>query len=128
MSMYRTVTVTPQITSRVTASATITPVLVTVIPSLYDEIEVEPSLSNSVVDITPTLSENAVNVTPEYFTTVRTYGGEVDFFRGDYEYTPTQGTQVVNITGLLATQNITINPIPSNYGLIGWNGSVLTVS
>lgn len=25
-------------------------------------------------------------------------------------------------------QNIVINPIPSNYGLITWNGSVITVS
>lgn len=126
--MYRTVTVTPQITSRVTASATIQPVLVTVIPSLYDEIEVTATLSDAVVDATATLHDATVTPTVDYFTTLRTFGGEVDFFRGDYEYTPTQGTQVVNINGLLATQNITINPIPSNYGLITWSGSVLTVS
>lgn len=126
--MYRTVTVTPQITSRVTASATITPVLVTVIPSLYDEIEVTATLSNTVVDATATLHDATVTPAVDYFTTVRTYGGEVDFYRGDYEYTPTHDTQTVQINGLLATQNITINPIPSNYGLITWSGSVLTVS
>ena len=49
-------------------------------------------------------------------------------FPGPYEYTPTQSTQVVAIEGQKASQDITINPIPSNYGLITWNGSVLTVS
>lgn len=49
-------------------------------------------------------------------------------YEGAYEFTPTQDTQTVLIEGLRATQDITINPIPSNYGLITWNGSVLTVS
>lgn len=49
-------------------------------------------------------------------------------FSGPYEYTPTDAEQIVEITGLLATDNITIKPIPSNYGLITWDGSVITVS
>lgn len=52
----------------------------------------------------------------------------VDDFNGYYEYTPTNSTQIINIGGYKATENITINPIPSNYGLITWNGSTLTVS
>lgn len=49
-------------------------------------------------------------------------------FAGAYEYTPTNSAQVIPILGRRATQNITINPIPSNYGLITWNGATLTVS
>ena len=49
-------------------------------------------------------------------------------FEGEYEYTPTQAEQIIEIEGLRAVSNITINPIPSNYGLITWNGSTLTVS
>lgn len=49
-------------------------------------------------------------------------------YRGEYEFTPTEDVQTVLINGLRATRNITINPIPSNYGKISWNGSVLTVS
>lgn len=52
----------------------------------------------------------------------------VDNYEGVYEYTPTTETQTVEIEGLKATENIIINPIPSNYGLITWNGSTLTVS
>lgn len=49
-------------------------------------------------------------------------------YDGEYEFTPTQSTQTVQISGKAASQDIIINPIPSNYGLITWNGSVLTVS
>lgn len=53
---------------------------------------------------------------------------EKDYFDGSYTYTPTQETQTIPISGKTARSNITINPIPSNYGLITWNGSVLTVT
>lgn len=52
----------------------------------------------------------------------------VEEYDGAYEFTPTQAMQTIEIENLKATQNITINPIPSNYGLITWNGSTLTVS
>lgn len=51
-----------------------------------------------------------------------------DPFEGDYEYTPSEETQTIQISGKTAEQNIIINPIPNNYGLITWNGSTLTVS
>lgn len=49
-------------------------------------------------------------------------------YSGDYRITPTTSTQVIAIAGKTATQDITIDPIPSNYGLITWNGSTITVS
>lgn len=49
-------------------------------------------------------------------------------YPGPYEFTPTQSTQVVEIDGKRADRDVIINPIPSNYGLITWDGSVLTVS
>ena len=49
-------------------------------------------------------------------------------YKGAYTFTPSQQTQTIDIAGKQATQNITINPIPSNYGLITWNGATLTVS
>ena len=49
-------------------------------------------------------------------------------YQGPYEVTPSGQTQTLNTENLLMTDNLVIKPIPSNYGLIGWNGSVLTVS
>ena len=53
---------------------------------------------------------------------------DVDPYEGPYEVTPTQETQILATEMLLATEDIIVNPIPSNYGLITWNGSVLRVS
>lgn len=52
----------------------------------------------------------------------------VDDYEGVYEYTPSEEMQTVEIEGLKATENIIINPIPPNYGLITWDGTTLTVS
>lgn len=45
-----------------------------------------------------------------------------------YEVTPSQETQTLPTEGLMMSRDVVINPIPSNYGLITWNGSTLTVS
>lgn len=67
--------------------------------------------------------------------TGRVFGGvskpimaQVEEYTGDYEFTPTRRTQVIEIANKKATADIIINPIPRNYGLVTWNGSVLTVS
>lgn len=49
-------------------------------------------------------------------------------YTGDYVWTPAEQEQTIEINGLKATDNITIDPIPSNYGLITYNGSTITVS
>ena len=55
-------------------------------------------------------------------------GGTIPVYHGPTEFTPTNKKQTVPVAGHRLDKNITINPIPSNYGLITWNGSVLTVS
>ena len=47
---------------------------------------------------------------------------------GITEITPSQDTQILQTSNKALTRNIVVNPIPSNYGLVTWNGSVLTVS
>ncbi len=63
-----------------------------------------------------------------------TFGGtgggsiESDTYEGRYMVTPSHETQILSTKDLLMKNNVTINPIPSNYGLITWDGSVLTVT
>lgn len=49
-------------------------------------------------------------------------------YTGPYTVTPSDETQTLETADKIMSHNVTINPIPSNYGLITWNGSVLTVS
>ena len=49
-------------------------------------------------------------------------------YTGTYTVTPSTETQTLLTEDKLMTQNVTINPIPSDWGHITWDGSVLTVS
>jgi len=49
-------------------------------------------------------------------------------YRGAYEVTPTEYAQVLPTAGKTPSSDIVVQPIPSNYGLITYNGSVITVS
>ena len=55
-------------------------------------------------------------------------GGSRPHYQGQTEFVPTQGYQTVHTAGYLVDTDIVIDPIPSNYGKITWNGAVLTVS
>ena len=52
---------------------------------------------------------------------------EGHLFEGETDFTPTDEVQTISTKGLVLPENIVINPIPSNYGHIAWNGAVLMV-
>lgn len=49
-------------------------------------------------------------------------------YEGPYTVTPSESLQTLQTKNCRMTDNIVVNPIPSNYGLITWNGSIITVS
>ena len=57
-----------------------------------------------------------------------TIAGSIPSYAGATVITPGAEAQVLECGGLLMPENITVQPIPSNYGLITWDGATLTVS
>ena len=51
-----------------------------------------------------------------------------EIYAGGYDFTPTQETQTVYTKDKTLLDDITINPIPNNYGLITYNGAYIIVS
>lgn len=49
-------------------------------------------------------------------------------YEGSYTITPGNSEIVLATKNKRMTDDVTVAPIPSNYGLITWNGSVITVS
>lgn len=49
-------------------------------------------------------------------------------YEGPTEVTPSSAEQILETANLYMQANIKVNPIPSNYGLITYNGSTITVS
>lgn len=53
---------------------------------------------------------------------------EGEIFDGPYTVIPSQEPQILKTNGYVLSKDITVGAIPSNYGLITWNGVTLTVS
>lgn len=49
-------------------------------------------------------------------------------YTGPVTVIPSQSAQVLGTAGRALFSDITIEPIPSNFGLITWDGSTITVS
>lgn len=49
-------------------------------------------------------------------------------YSGDYEITPSSEEQRLSTSGRIMSRDIVISAIPSNYGRIEWNGSLLRIS
>lgn len=49
-------------------------------------------------------------------------------YHGITNVTPANQTQTLETQGKVVKENIVIDPIPSNYGLVTYNGSTITVS
>ena len=56
------------------------------------------------------------------------HGYNPTWYEGEYTVTPTSSEQVLPTAVKTMRENLRVAPIPSNYGLITWNGTVITVS
>lgn len=61
-------------------------------------------------------------------TVIKVMEHDLPVYTGETVVTPSTTEQVLATAEKVVKRNIIINPIPSNYGLITWNGSTLTVS
>ena len=91
--------------------------------SIFKELPVTGQITTN-----PTRVQGAASIVPVVVGGNLTIAGSAEPYEGTYEVTPTTSTQVLATAGKKLAEDITINPIPSNYGLITWNGSSLTVS
>lgn len=58
---------------------------------------------------------------------IQTYS-DFDTYTGVTTVTPTEEQQILFTNGKLVPSDITIEPIPTNYGKITYNGSTITVT
>lgn len=49
-------------------------------------------------------------------------------YSGTIDVTPSEERQTLSTAGYMLQADIVVEPIPSNYGLITWDGTTLTVS
>ena len=71
---------------------------------------------------------SASAISPRYAMEVVANTAAMPTYRGSYEVVPGAAAQVLPTDGLLMDGDLTVGAIPSNYGLITYNGSTITVS
>lgn len=59
---------------------------------------------------------------------IKYHYSEFPTYDGQTEFTPSEDEQVIRTAETNVRSDIIVHPIPSNYGRISWNGSVITVS
>lgn len=89
-------------------------------------IEVALTVSES-TNTYPLTAEDNVKVYPVTLSET-IVAGNVPNYEGSYVVTPTRNQQVLYTADRRLLHNVIINPIPSNYGLVEWNGSALRIS
>ena len=92
-------------------------------------------ITASETEIDASLEEQAQEITASVNMQARSVGTRVDKracphtpYLGGYEFTPEATEQVIATRGLVLSDDIRIAPIPSNYGLVTFNGRIITVS
>lgn len=89
-------------------------------------ITVPMTVSSSVVTVPMEVTASNVpipmNVSTAYYTS------HYDTYGGAYEFAPGDEQQVVQTSNKVLKDDIIIQPIPSNYGKITYDGVVITVS
>ena len=73
-------------------------------------------------DVAPEIQDNVWEYSME------STGDIIETYGGPYTAIPASERQTLFTEKLRMAENVIVEPIPPNYGLITWNGSVLTVS
>lgn len=89
---------------------------------IYRTVTVNAILAGSVVEVSPSLSGN-ISVTAEVINKMA--HSEMPTYEGEYEFTPSEETQVAPTACKALVRDIVINPVPSNYARMAWNGSTI---
>lgn len=113
--IYRTVTVTPRLTSGITIDAVLGAQTISVNPVLMKIIGVTPTLSESAVKVDATLSASSIPVNTDVVTTLKHYTTDVEFYNGAYEATPKTdtSTQVFETKEKMMRRDFLVYTIPT---------------
>ena len=91
-------------------------------------IEVTAEFTKNIISVEASFTGRTIETDAELTTNVTHYHSEYPDYEGETTFTPSAEMQTIPTAHTVLLSDITINPIPSNYGLITWNGATLTVS
>lgn len=91
-------------------------------------VTVTAEFSPNIIETTATIMQNMVEADASLTTNVTHYHSEYPDYEGGTTFTPSQETQIIPTRHTVLLSDITINPIPSNYGRITYSGGIISIT
>ena len=91
-------------------------------------VTVTAEFTKNIVSVEASFARRTIEADANITTKVEHYHSQYPDYEGETTFTPSVEMQTIPTAHTVLLSDITINPIPSNYGLITWNGATLTVS
>lgn len=91
-------------------------------------VTVTAEFSSNIIETTASFSNQLIEVEAGLTTNVTHYHSEYPDYEGETTFTPSQETQIIPTGHTVLLSDITINPIPSNYGRITYSGGIISIT
>lgn len=91
-------------------------------------IEVTAEFTSNIVSVEASFTGRTIEADAELTTNVTHYHSEYPDYEGETVFTPTEYTQTIPTGHTVLLSDITINPIPSNYGRITYSGGIISIT
>lgn len=91
-------------------------------------VTVEAVFSSNIVSVEASFTGRTIEADAELTTNVTHYHSQYPDYEGETVFTPTEYTQTIPTGHTVLLSDITINPIPSNYGRITYTGGIISIT
>lgn len=91
-------------------------------------VTVDAVFSSNIVSVEASLIGRTIEADAELTTNVTHYHSEYPTYDGETTFTPSAETQIIPTGHTVLLSDITINPIPSNYGRITYSGGIISIT
>lgn len=91
-------------------------------------VTVTAEFSPNIIETTASFSNQLIEVEAGLTTNITHYHSEYPTYDGETTFTPSAETQTIPTGHTVLLSDITINPIPSNYGRITYSGGIISIT
>lgn len=91
-------------------------------------VTVEAVFSSNIVSVEASFTGRTIEADAELTTNVTHYHSEYPTYDGGTTFTPSAEAQTIPTAHTVLLSDITINPIPSNYGRITYSGGIISIT
>lgn len=91
-------------------------------------VTVTAEFTKNIISVEASFTGRTIEADSELTTNVTHYHSEYPDYEGETTFTPSAEMQTIPTAHTVLLSDITINPIPSNYGRITYSGGIISIT